>query len=173
MDVNGISLESTANPAVTGLVNDANSHSNADIAQKYNSGTSQARGLLNTPDHMNDQLSYGNKAQTDAIKSRYDRSYGRQETALSLKTMMNADADHVRNLQNASQLANQEVETNRQKDLLKNKINQANKRARGQVLGTVLGITGAVAAGYATGGAGAGAGYAAGDAAGNMIGSAN
>lgn len=177
MDVNGISLDSTRSPEIAGLVNDSIHHSNADIAKSY-SGASEGRGLLNTPDHMNSQLSYGNDAQSAAIKQRTDQAYGRSEKALSLKNIMNADSDHVRNLQIASQAANQEVQTNMQKDLLRDKISQANKRARGQVVGNVLGIVGAVVGGvvggYATGGAGvapaAAAGYQGGQALGQGIG---
>ncbi len=178
MDVNGIPLDTTASPEVTGLVNSGISQTNSQIAQGYNSGASQARGLLNAPDHMNSQLAYGTDAQSAAIKQRTNAAYGRQEQKLSLDTMMKADSDHVRNLQAASQAANEEVQTNMQKDLLKNKINQANRRARGAVVGNVLGIVGAVGgavlAGWGTAGTGAAAGgaagYAAGEAAGNAIG---
>ncbi len=173
MDVNGIDVNSSRSNEIAGLIDEGAHQSNADIAKSY-SGASEGRGLLNTPDHMNSQLSYGNDAQSQAIKQRTDKSYGRFEKALSLKTVMNADSDHVRNLQVASQLANQEVQTNMQKELLRDKISQANKRARGQVVGNVLGIVGAVAGavvgGYATGGAGAAAGGMAGYQGGQALG---
>lgn len=170
MDVNGISLDSTADRNITGLVNEGLNTSNHQVADKYNAGNQQARGLLNSPSNFNQGLNYGDQVQSDAIKSRYNQAYGRQEQSLTLKNMMNADQDHVKQLQAASQLAGQEVETNKQKALLKNKIEQANKRARGQMLGSILGITGAVGGAYLGGGAGAGAGFQAGAAAGNAIG---
>ncbi len=174
MDVNGISIDSTSSKDIQGLVDHDVHQSNSQIADSYSGGASEARGLLNTPDHMNSQLSYGNDAQSQAIRQRTDRSYDRSAQSVSLKNMMNADADHVRNLQVASQLANQEVQNNMQKDLLRNKIDQANKRARGAVVGNVLGIVGAVAGavvgGYATGGAGAAAGGMAGYQGGQALG---
>ncbi len=170
MDASKFDLTTTASKEIGGLVNDNVSHTNAQVAQGYNSGASEARGLLNAPDHINDQLAFGTQAQTDAIKSRYNQDYGRQEKKLSLKMMMNADGDHIKALGHASELANEEVRQNTEKELLKHKISQANKKARAAVVGNVLGIVGAVVAGVYTGGAGAAAGYAAGEGVGNAVG---
>jgi hypothetical protein len=180
MQVNGedIDLEPTVSKDVTGLVNEGVGQSNQGIAQSYTAGNSQARGLLNRTDGFNDQLSYGNSAESAAIRSRANRGYNRSEYQLNTKAMQAADSDHVRKLQMASALAGEEVETNKQKEMLKYKIEQANKRARGAIVGTVLGIVGGAAGAYlglgaGVGGAAAGAmvGSQLGEGAGNLLGS--
>ncbi len=170
MDASKFDLASTASKEIGGLVNDANSQTNAQVAQNYSSGAGEARGLLNAPDHFNDSMAYGDRAQTDAIKGRYNQEYGRQEKKLSLKTMMNADADHVKALSHASALANEEVRQNTEKEMLKHKISQANKRARAAIVGNVLGIVGAGAAIASGNPEMAGAGFMVGSAAGNAFG---
>lgn len=171
MDLNGYNVDSSSSPAIEANVNGLVGQSNADVAHQYGQHTSEARGLLNQGENFNSRLGgYGDKATTDAIRSRYSMPYNREEKRLKLDIMQNAATDHIRNLQVASQAAGQEVEDNRQKAILRWKVEQANKKARGAVLGNVLGIVGGVVAGIYSGGTGAAAGYAAGQGAGNAIG---
>lgn len=170
MDVAGQNMDDYADPSITANVNEQVGQSNAGIARNYEGGIDQARGLLSQPEHFNSQLAYGDKATTDAIRSRFSQPYMREEHKLKTDIMMNASQDHIRNLQSASHAAGQEVEANRQKAILRWKIEQSNKRARGAVLGNVLGIVGGVVGGAYSGGAAAGAGYAAGQGVGNAVG---
>ncbi len=172
MDINGNDLDSTAAPSLTETIRNQASHTNQDIANSYtHDAQSAGRGLLNSSDNFNNGLSFGDKAQTAAIQSRYTNAYHRGESALSLDSIKNAQADHIRNLQTATSAAGQEVEMNKQKAILKWKIEQQNKKARGAILGTTLGIVGGVVAGIYSGGTGAAAGFAAGEGIGNAIGS--
>lgn len=167
IDGQDISLDPTASKEVTGLVNEASRPQS-----NYTAGNSQARGLLNRADGFNDQLAYGNGAESAAIRSRYSQAYNRSEYDLNTKMMQNASLDKIKKLQTVSALANEEVETNKQKEILKHKIEQANKRARGAIIGTVLGIAGGAAGAYLTKSPeGASAGYAMGEGTGNLIGS--
>lgn len=179
MDLNGYNVDSNADPNITANVNEQVGHSNADLAGKYGSGITQARGLLAQPETFNSQLGYGDKATSAAIRSRYSMPYNQSEKQLKLDNLRGAATDHLRQLSVASAAAGQEVEENRQKAILRWKVDQANKRARGAVVGSVLGIVGGVAGGIAgayAGGVGAGtgamAGYQLGQGAGNMIGGA-
>lgn len=170
MDLNGYNVDSTSDPSITANVNDQISHTNADVAGKYGSGIPQARGLLAQPENFNNQLGYGDKATSAAIKSRYSMPYMREEQQLKLDNMRNASTDHIRNLQVASAAAGQEVEDNRQKAILRWKVEQANKKAKGAAIGNVLGIIGGVVGGIYGGAGGASAGYSAGQGIGNMAG---
>jgi len=167
MDVNGMSLDATSTKEIGDLVSD--NRTNAGVAQDYMRGTGAGRGLLTQEDTYNSGLAYGNPM-SHAIKQRAMNDYNTQYKEISNRALRAASEDHIRNLASASQMANEEVQMNRQKEMLKNQIDQANKRARGQVLGTVLGITGGIAGAYAGGPAGAMAGYSAGQGVGNMVG---
>lgn len=141
-------------------------------AQEITSGNSQARGLLSTPDKYTDQLSYGDSAQRDAIRSKYSRGYYQNEQHLNIDALKNAQEDHLKKLEVATNMAGQEAEQNRQKLILQWKKAQAEKAARGQVIGTVLGIVGGTAGAVAGGGApGAMAGYSLGQGVGQAAGS--
>ncbi len=156
-------LAPRADPGLHAFAVEQSNQSNQDVANSYGGAAMAAgRGLLNAPNHTNNALSYGDQATSAAIKSRYDQKYTQQENGLKLDVMKNAQSDHLRNLQSATQMASQEVEQNRQKALLKWKIDQANKKARGEILGTTLGIVGGVVGGIYGGPAGAMGGYAAG-----------
>lgn len=170
MDYNNADLTSTNSQALGGLINEHNATDATKLGQSYSSGISEGRGLLNRPDTMNQSLSYGNDATSNAIKQKYTQQYGLASRELSTKTMAQAHSDQVQKLTVASQLADQEVQMNKDKALLRDKKKQADRKARGAVLGHVLGIVGGVAAGVYTGGAGAPAGFMAGEAAGNAIG---
>ncbi len=170
MDLNGYNVDSTSDPNIAANVNEQIGHTNADLAGKYGSGVTGARGLLNAPENFNSQLGYGDKATSAAIKSRYSMPYMREEHQLQLDNMRNASTDHLRSLQVASTAAGQEVEDNRQKAILRWKVDQANKKARGAVVGSVLGIVGGVVGGVYGGPTGAMAGYAAGQGLGNAVG---
>lgn len=171
MDLDGHNVDSAADPSITANINEQVGQTNHGIAAQYGSGMAQARGLLNQPDNYNQGISYGDKATSDAIRSRYSQGFHRHENELSTDIMKNASRDHIANLHVASQAAGQEVEDNRQKAILRWKVEQANKKARGAVLGNVLGIVGGVVGGIYGGGApGAMAGYAAGQGVGNAVG---
>ena len=166
MEVNGQSLDPTSSPAAGAL----GSQTAQDVAGQYNAGLQTGRGLLSQSDNFNNEIGYGSKAETQAIRQRYAGSYGVMENELKISNLRNASEDSIRNLSAATQAATGEVMQNRQKALLAWQIDQQNRKARGAVLGTVLGITGGVI-GAATGGSGgATAGYAAGSGVGNMIG---
>lgn len=171
MEINGQSLEPTADKSITASIDRQVGQSNADIAANYSSGNSQARGLLNSNDNFNNNLAYGSNAESDAIKSRYMPQYNLQEKQLNLDNLKNAQTDHLRGLQVATQAASEEVQLNKQKALLKWQIEQQNKKARGAILGTTLGIVGGVVGTIYGGPAGGAAGYAAGQGVGNAVGS--
>lgn len=170
MEVNGQSLDPTATQEITDNVNRQAHMSNADVANDYNQGISSGRGLLNQQAPINGSLAYGDKATSDAIRSRYMPQFNRAENELKLENMRNAQTDHLRNLQTATQAASEEVELNKQKALLKWKIEQANKKANGAIVGNVLGIIGGAVGAYFGGVGGAAAGYQAGQGVGNAVG---
>lgn len=171
MDINGQSLDPTSAPSIGAALNQP---TNQQLGAQYNANQSAGRGLLNQTDNFNNELSYGNQAQSQAIRSRYAQNYGTQESELSIQNLRNAGEDNIRNLATATQAATDEVMQNKQKSLLAWQIDQQNRKARGAVLGTVLGITGGVAGAVAGGGIpGAMAGYAAGSGIGNAYGSSN
>lgn len=170
-------MTETHDPSLAAFANEQVRQTNQDIAHSYgDQAVSTARGLLNAPDNFNSGLSYGDHATSEAIKSRYQQKYMQGENQLRTDIMKNAQSDHLRNLQVATDAAGKEVELNKQKALLKWKIDQANKHARGAIVGQTLGIVGAVvgavAGGYATAGTGAVAGGAAGYQAGQGLGQA-
>ncbi len=167
-------LDEGNDPSLASFTKEQVGQSNQSLANSYDhDAMASGRGLLNAPNHTNSSLSYGDQATTSAIQSRYQQKYTQGENALKLDVMKNAQSDHIRNLQSTTAMAGQEVEMNRQKALLKWKIDQANKKARGQVIGTTLGIVGGVVGAYFGGAAGAGAGYAAGSGVGQAVGENN
>lgn len=169
MEINGQSLEATATPSVTQNINNQALRSNQDVANSYDSGGA-GRGLLRDNGGFNDTLQFSNSAERDAISRRYMPQFERQSQRLKLDNLKGAQMDHLRNLQVATQAASEEVQLNRQKAILKDKIEKQQRAARGAVLGHVLGIVGGVVAGVYTAGTGTAAGFAAGEAAGNAIG---
>lgn len=176
MEVEGYNLDPTSNKDLTAHINEMNSQSTGDLAKQYSSGMGEARGLLNQPSGTNNSLAYGDRAVSDAIRSRSNQGYYQSERKLSVDVLKNAGQDKLRSLQVASQAAGEEVQLNRQKDLLRWQTEQANKRARGAVLGNILGIAGAIGGGIAGSvlmpGAGTAAGAAMGASAGMGVGSA-
>jgi len=173
MEIGGMSLDATSSPEMAALAKEGK-RSNADISQNYMQDTGKARGLLDAPDTSNQKMAYSNPMST-AIKNRYSNDFNFQSKQLNNRILRAASEDNIRNLAATTQAATQEVLQNRQKEMLRNEIDQANKRARGQVLGTVLGITGGIGAMAATGGnpAAGMAGYQMGSGAGQMYGSNN
>ena len=168
MDANGIDLEARGNAEVDALTRAGTS--NAQVGKDYMSGTNVGRGLLNQGGDSGQAIAYGSPMQ-HAIKQRYVGEYNANQSQLHHRVLRSASEDNLRNLSATTQMATEEVMQNRQKAMLKNEIEQANKRARGQVLGTVLGITGGVGAMAAgTGPQGGMAGYQAGSGVGQMIG---
>ncbi len=170
MVINGQSIDSTSDPGITQSVNRQVGMSNADVAQDYGKDNNQARGLLTQPSNFNSGLSYGDQATSDAIRGRYMPTFNRQQSELKLENIKNAASDHIRNLQVATDAAGQEVQMNKQKAMLKWKIEQQERAARGAILGQTLGIVGGVVGAVYGGGVGGAAGYQAGNAAGNAIG---
>lgn len=171
MELNGQSLEATATPEITENIRSQTGMTNQGLANSYEAG-GVGRGLLNAPSNFNSGLSFSNNAETDAIKARYMPQYQRREDQLRLDNLKGAQMDHLRNLQVATRAAAQEVEQNKQKAILKDKIEKMQRAQRGQVLGSVLGIVGGVVGGIYGGPAGAAAGYSGGQAVGNAAGSA-
>ncbi len=175
-NVNDYNLAPTADPAITANINNRTAQTSAGIAQNYGSELGEARGLLNSGGNEPPGLSYGDQATSAAIKARYNQAYTQNENQLKTSIIQNADQDHLRALTTATNAAGQEVELNRQKAILRYKVEQANRRARGQVLGSVLGIVGgvggAVIGGEAGGWKGAAVGAGVGQAAGSGIGQA-
>ncbi len=170
MEVNGVNLDSTSSQEISGIVKDQN-RSNQSIANQYTQGAEQGRGLLTQDNNFNQGLAYGSNPMSHAIKSRYIQDYNLKERELKSAAIKNASADHIKNLNAVTQMASEEVMQNRQKEMLKNEIDQQNKRARGAVVGNVLGIVGGVVGGIYGGAAGAQAGYAGGQGVGNAVGS--
>ena len=167
-------VSAEAAPSITANIQGQASQTNGQIANSYmNAGASGAKGLLNAPNNINGGLSYGDNATTAAIKSRMNSGNALNQGQLKVSTMQQADADHLRNLQTATQAAGQEVAMNKQKAILAWNIDQQNKKANGAILGTTLGIVGGVVGAYAGGAGGAVAGYQAGQGVGNAVGSAN
>jgi len=169
MEVNGQSLDPTATPAITDSIQHQGGMTNQGLANSYSSG-GQGQGLLNAHSNFDSSLGFSNP-ESDAIKSRYMPQFQRSEQQLSLDNIKGAQQDHIRNLQVATQAAGQEVELNKQKAILRNKIEQQNRAARGAVLGQTLGIVGGVVGAIYGGAPGAMAGYQLGSGAGNAIGS--
>lgn len=146
-------LKETHDPSLAAFSNEQVGQTNQAIANNYGGAAMAAgRGLLNTPNPTNSSLSYGDQATTSAIQSRYQQKYNQGEAQLKTDIMKSAESDHVRNLQVATDAAGKEVELNKQKALLKWKIDQANKKARGAVVGEVLGIVAGAATTYFSGG---------------------
>lgn len=171
MDLGSIDTTSYRDPSLGATIDSQVGKSNADIGRSYTSGNQEARGLLNDPGQLNKSLGFNDQAMGDAIRSKYMQGYGHKESQLNNKMFQQADADHIRQLAGASELANQEVEMNRQKEILRWKVQQSKKAQRGAILGNVLGIAGAAGGAYAGGPQGMMAGMQGGQAAGNMIGS--
>lgn len=178
MEINGISLDPYASPELTNYIGEQSNENRGNVASNYLQGTQTTKGLLDQPvaqNSLDKSLSYGDQATGAAIRSRYSQPYNRSMNELKTDYLKYADADHLKNLQASASLANTEVEQNRQKEMLKYQIEQANKRARGAIVGTVLGIVGGGVGLLVTQGnpAGGMAGYSAGQGLGNLYGSAN
>ena len=165
---------------ITDFGHEAQAGSGAQNYAKYNSGAPQVAGLMNQPDNYSQKLGGADNAQLNAIKSKYDQKFGQDQSRLNLTLMKQANEDHLRKVQIANQMANQEMEINRQKEMLRQQRKAAKRQARGAMIGNVLGIVGAVGGGLAgglgTGGtpmgaiAGASVGNSLGQAAGGAIG---
>jgi hypothetical protein len=130
--------------SVTDFSNLAASDSTAQRHSNYMGGTEAARGLLNSPDSYSGGLSYGDSAVRDAIRQKGVGSFNQSQNRLSIETLKRADQDHVKKLEVASQMANEEFQMNMQKEILRKKQAQAKQMARGAMVGSVLGIVGAV-----------------------------
>jgi len=170
MEVNGINLDPTATAGITDTIGTQSRQTNQSVANDYTSeGKRAGRGLLTQEDSFNKGLAYDNPMST-AIKKRYMGDYNLKENELSNRMLRSASEDRIRSLHSASQMAAEEVQQNKQKEMLRNEIDQANKRARGAVLGNVLGIVGGIVGGIYGGAGGAQAGYAAGSGIGQAAG---
>lgn len=165
-------VQETSSPIIQALGSEARNETAESMAKQYGGGTENARGLLNQGGNsFNSGLSYGDKAMSSAIRGKYMGDFNRNAHKVNLNNLRNADEDHIRKLSVASELANQEVEMNRQKEILKHKMKQAKKQQRGALIGSVLGIVGGVAGGVAGSMAAPGVGTGAGAMAGSALGS--
>lgn len=172
MGVNMDDVQEGHSQAVGAVGTEARAQTADSMAKQYGAGTENARGLLNQGGNtFNEGLSYGDKAMSSAIRGKYMGEFNRNAHKVNLNNLRNADEDHIRKLSVASELANQEVEMNRQKEILKHKMKQAKKQQRGAMIGQVLGIVGAVGGGVAGNIAAPGVGTAPGAMAGQAIGS--
>lgn len=163
--------------ANTGQVYDqANNSTSESTLASNNRGTEGAKGLL-TPDAGFNQQA-GMTPMSEAIQSKFQRTYGVQNQALQHQEARQADAQYFDKVAHAQDMVTQEMKMNYQKRMEKYQQDLARKRARGAVVGQVLGVVGAVVGGVVAGvysggtaaAAGATAGYAGGQALGNAIG---
>lgn len=177
----GSGQQANLNPtASAGIAQEATQSSNPyENVGAYSAGKAPAQGLLNDPSSFQEGLGGGNDSMAGAIKARSMQGFNIGQNQVDLSIAKQASADKLNALSIASQQANQEVLQNRQKAMLAYQIDQANKKARGQILGTILGITGGIGGGVIggvyggpTGAAtGAQAGFGVGSGTGQMIGS--
>lgn len=171
MGLNTEDVEQHSDPSISAVGSDARNETAKSLAGQYSGGVENARGLLSQGgNELNSGLNYGDQAMSLAIRQKYMGEFNRNVHKVNLNNLRAADEDHIRKLSVASELANQEVEMNRQKEILKHKMKEAKKAQRGAMVGQVLGIVGGVVAGAYSGGAAAGAGYAVGSGIGNAAG---
>lgn len=157
----------------TNYAQEARTETSGGLHQNYMGATPSAVGLLNKTDNFSKGLGGGSdSAMQMAIRNKYAGEYHRKQERLNLDMLKNANTDHLRKLQTASDLAGQEHQLNMQKEIMRKKQAQAKQAMRAQLVGTVLGIVGGVAGGAMTGGAGTGAGIMAGQALGTGVGTA-
>lgn len=150
---------------------EARTESAAGRAANYSGGTDVARGLLNRPDHFSQSLGGGDPAMSAAIRSKYAGNFERSANRLNFDNVKNANADHLKKLEVATQMANEEHQMNFQKEMMRKKAAQAKAAMRGQLVGSVLGIVGGAAgAGMGGGPAGMAGGQALGQGVGTAIG---
>lgn len=131
---------------------DARSETGASRAANYGSGTETARGLLNRPDTFSEGIGGGDPAMSQAIRAKYTSGFNRNVDRMNLQNLKKAGDDHLKKLEVATQMANEEHKMNFEKEMARKKAAQAKAAMRGQLLGSVLGIVGGVAGGVATGG---------------------
>lgn len=174
-------MDGDTTPMVSKEISDygleARNDSTANRLADYSQGNAAARGLMSAPDNYNQDLGYSSPMQS-AIKSKYSGQFEQGQKRLKLNTLRAADEDHLRKVQIANEMANEEMRINQQKEQLKRMKKLASRQARGQLIGSVLGVVGAVGgavAGTSMGGpaggiAGAMAGQGIGQGAGGMIG---
>jgi hypothetical protein len=158
-------------PMVSKEISDFGKEARADSAQGrfegYTGGSASARGLLSDSGGLDRSLSYDNPT-LSAIKQKYGASeFGRENKRLNLSMFRAAQEDNLRKVQVANELAGQEIEINRQKEMLRRQRKAASKAARGQLIGTALGIVGMGVGAYM---GGPGAGRLAGAMVGNAVG---
>lgn len=158
---------------VSDFAESARNESSAGLQSNYMGGTEAARGLLNQPDTFSRGLGGSDSATQAAIRSKMSQGFARSQNHLSIDTLKNANQDHLKKLEVATQMAAEEQSMNLQKEILRKKQKQAQAAMRGQLIGTVLGIAGGVGGAMipGAGAAGAMAGYQLGSGAGNAIGS--
>jgi hypothetical protein len=144
--------------------------------REYSQGSRFASGLLDQPSSFERGLGGAPASpELSAIKAKYNQEFGQSQRRLNLNVMKQGEEDNLRKIQIANQMAAEEMEINRQKELLRWQRKQAKRAARGQMIGSVLGIVGA-GAGMAIGGPGGRAaggmvGYSVGSGVGNIAGS--
>ncbi len=143
--------------------------STPDKAYGQLSAGTDTSGLLSQSDNMNQGLSFGDQGLSQAIRSRYSRPFQAQQSGLQNKMKLDARNEHFEKIRVAHELANQEAQTNFQKEMIKYKQKMAKRAQRQQIVGSVLGLTGGVIGGMMGGPAGAAGGMAAGGAASQAV----
>lgn len=152
-----------------GLINQGLTSTPEKEYQNLSQGTDTS-GLLTQPDNFNQGLSFGDQALSSAIRGKYSRPFQLDQSRLQNKMKLDARNEHFQKILTAHTLANQEAQTNFQKEMIKYKQKMAKRQQRQQIVGSVLGLTGAVAGGIMGGPAGATGGLAAGGMAGQSAG---
>lgn len=161
---------------ISDLGADARAGSAQQLYKDYTGEANQAAsGLMadTSTERFNAGLGGNNDPTLSAIKNKYNKQFSHNQQRLSLGAMRDAEEDNLRKIQVANQLADQEMEMNRQKEMLKQQMKKAKRAARSATIGNILGVAGA-GAGFAFGGgpAGAAVGMGSGQAIGNMAGQA-
>lgn len=156
-------------PEISGLVKESGDETTGSLGQNYMQGVEKpARGLLKTDDSQEQRM--GMNPMSEAIKRKFNQNFNSNQRRLVHDTKMDAQVDHLKKLEVASNLASEEHAMNVEKDRVKKERARAKRAARGQVLGSVLGIAGGVVGAVYGGGAGAMAGSALGQGVGNAVG---
>lgn len=162
-------LDSGTSREIGRLVKDSGNESTGSLQNKYLGGAEQtARGLLKADDSAEKRM--GMNPMSEAIKRKYNQKFSGEFERLKRDTMKGAQIDHMKKLEMASNLANEEHEFNMERERIKAEMKKARKAARGAILGNVLGIAGGVVGAVYGGPAGAAAGYQLGSGAGNAVG---
>lgn len=163
-------LAVTSNREIKDLVNEAGRESAGSVRDKYMGYTQGAKGLLRPDDTAEKRMAMN--PMNDAIKRKVNQGFGNSQARLKQQIGMDAQVDHLKKLEIASNLASEEHQLNLEKIRIKKEMARAKRAARGQLLGSVLGTVAGVAGTVFSGGniAVGMAAYKAGEGAGQYVG---